>query len=346
MVRMQDIAKEAGVSLTTVSHVVNATRRVKPQTLQKVQAAMDALGYQPNAIAKSLRRGKTLTIGVLVTDISNPFFSELVRGIEDTVRNYGYSVIQGSSDEDPRRQDQYLRLFTAQQVDGLIIVPAGEDSTMLRTLQERDLPIVSVDRRPMGLNGPWVGIDNVAAAEQAVSHLLDHGHERIGIVTGLHGLSTSEERRMGYYRAYKKHHLTIDKDLIKEGDSRVASARRHTHELLALADPPTALVPMNNLMTLGTLLALREAQVHCPKDIALIGFDDHVWAELLTPPLTVVRQPIREIGNKAAELLVACLCNGMVSDDPALFPTELVIRGSCSEDCAKAYARKSVRTRA
>ncbi len=340
MVRMKDVAEKAGVSPTTVSHVVNGTRAVSLPTMQKVRAAMEEVGYQPDAVAQSLRRKESLTIGVIVTDISNPFYSEIVRGIEDTAHDHGYSVIQGSSDEDPRRQDNYLRILSSKRVDGLIIVPTATDSTVLLALHRRGIPMVFVDRSPLGLTGPLVGINNTDAAEQAVSHLIEDGHTRIGTVTGLSKLSTSSERLAGYHRTLAKYALEADERLIKVSDPRVEGGRISTHELLELADPPTAVFTTNNLMTLGALLALKEAQKRCPQELAVVGFDDPNWAEVLDPPLTVVRQPTRTIGTKATELLVARLRQGATHDMHIPLAAELVVRGSCSESCAAAFVNK------
>jgi LacI family transcriptional regulator len=327
------------VSTATVSHVLNNTRHVHQGTRRKVLDAVEQLGYEPNSLARSLRRSETLTIGVLVSAIDNPFYTAVIRGIEDVAEQERYSVIVCSSDERRERQDQYLRALSQRRIDGLIIAPTGSPSDELALRCERGLPIVFLDRRQPGMRGPLVAVDSVAAAHTAVAHLIDDlerdGKElRVGIITGLPAVSTSADRLHGYLQALEERSVPVDQDLIREGDSTIAGGRESARALLSLpvARRPTGLFVGNNLLTLGALQVIYNemaGRIRCPEDLAIIGFDDHDWAQIVTPPLTVMAQPTHELGTRAARLLLQRI-RGEASPDPTFLGAELRVRGSCS----------------
>jgi len=348
-VRIKDVAKQAGVSTATVSHVINETRFVSEETRQKVLEAIDALNYQPSAIARGLATNATQTIGLIVSDITNPFFTAVARGVEDEINRHGYHTIFCNTDEDPAREDEYLRLLSARQIDGLIIAPTGIRSERLIRMAEADVPIVLLDRGTPDLEAPLVGVDNEGGAYQATQYLIELGHHRIAIMMGMETISTLRTRLDGYKRALQEAEIPLDEDLIIHADPRFYHRRPYSpeaplslptnnqmtptayhalQELLDLSEHPTAIFVTNNQMTVGALYALRERKLRCPEDISLVSFDDHDWAPLFSPPLTVVRQPTYQLGQMAAKILMR-LINRQEIDLPSPLPTQLVVRESC-----------------
>ena len=350
-VNIKDVAERAGVSTATVSHVLNQTRFVRDETRQKVLEAVEALHYHPSAIARGLATSFTQTIGLIISDIANPFFTAVVRGVEDQLNQHGYRTILCNTDEDPSREDEYLRLLFAHQVDGLIIAPTGAYSEHLVHMAEDDVPIVLLDRTVPGINALLVSVDNEGGAYQATRYLIELGHRRIGILNGLETISTQRMRLDGYKRALAEAGIGFDSNLViwagasceKDVDNPVSSLPEASYlvniqmtpgvfcslrQLLDSPEPPTALFVTNNQMTLGTLAVLREKKLRCPEDISLVGFDDHEWAPLFSPPLTVVRQPTYQLGWNVAHLLMQ-LINHEEFEPPAPLAVELVIRESC-----------------
>lgn len=344
-VSIKDVAEMAGVSTATVSHVINQTRFVREETRQKVLDAIEVLNYQPSAIARGLATNSTQTIGLVVSDITNPFFTAVARGVEDEINQHGYHTIFCNTDEDPAREDEYLRLLSARQIDGLIIAPTGAWSERLVRIAEADVPIVMLDRHIPEFEAPVVGVDNEAGAYQAIRYLIDLGHRRIAALMGLITISTLRDRLVGYKRALNEAGIPIDESLIIQADPRffsnyisplplptnnqmTPSAYGALQHLLDMDDRPTAIFVTNNQMTLGTLYALKERNLACPADISLVSFDDHDWASLFSPPLTVVRQPTYQLGKTAATLLMKMI-NHQEFEVPAPLPVELIIRESC-----------------
>ena len=350
-VRIKDVAKYAGVSTATVSHVINQTRFVSEETRQKVLAAIETLNYQPSAIARGLATNATQTIGLIIADVTNPFFTAVARGVEDEITRHGYHTIFSNTDEDPEREDEYLRLLSARQIDGLIIAPARAHSERLLRMSEANVPIVLIDRAATGVQAPLVRVDNEGGAYRAVKYLIELGHRRIGILMGMETISTHMMRLKGYKRALEEAGLPIDEALIARTDTwfylppqvdlstspppksltnvqmtpATFDALQH---LLDLPHRPTAIFVTNNQMTLGTLHLLKEQKLRCPEDISLISFDDHEWAPLFTPPITVIRQPTYHLGQTAACLLMQ-LIKGEEVEYPSPLPVEFIIRESC-----------------
>lgn len=349
-VRIKDVAERAGVSTATVSHVINQTRFVSEETRQRVLEAIEVLNYQPSAIARGLATNATQTIGLIISDITNPFFTAVARGVEDEINRHGYHTIFCNTDEDPAREDEYLRLLFARQIDGLIIAPTGVRSERLIRMAEAEIPIVLLDRATPGLEAPLVGVDNEGGAYQATQYLIKLGHRRIGALMGMETISTQVERVNGYKRALQEAAIAVDEALIVHADPRfyghqfdlsgsfppmfptnnqmTPGAYHALQKLLDLSDRPTAIFVTNNQMTLGTLYALKDRGLHCPRDISLVSFDDHDWAPLFTPPLTVVRQPTYQLGQRAAKLLMQ-LINHQEIEAPAPLPVEFIVRESC-----------------
>jgi LacI family transcriptional regulator len=329
-VTIDDVAREAGVSISTVSHVINGTRFVSETTKERVLAAIERLRYEPSSVAQSLKRDKSHAIGLLITDISNPFFTSLVRGVEDVASRAGYSVILCNTDEDPRRELSYLRMLRRKRVDGILLAPTGITQPYLDSLVEAGFPIVCIDRPSPGRRCDAVLVENAAGACAAVEHLVGLGHRRIGIISGLAPVGTSSERLEGYRQALRAHRLREDPLLVREGNSRLDGGYRRMLELLDLPVRPTAVFTTNNLMTLGALGALQARGVRVPEDVAVVGFDDFEWAMVLRPRLTTVAQPTYGIGEAAARLLLERIEKR--TDDPprrVVLPTRLLVRESC-----------------
>jgi LacI family transcriptional regulator len=305
MATIRDVAKKAGVSVATVSHVINGTRKVAPETEARVRRAMEELGYQPNAIAQSLRKRTTYAIGILVSDITNPFFATLVRGAEDAALEAGYSVIVCNSDEDPQKEDMYIRALWRRRIDGMLIAPTRDGtSSALQELVRRKLPFVFVDRKAKGIEADAVLSDNIGGAYLATKHLIERGHKRIGIVLGIPGATTTEERLLGYRQALEEAGIPFSEDLVVWGGYRMEGGRKACAKLLSLSDPPTAIFSTNNLMTVGVLQELSYRRIKIPEEVAVVGFDDLEWAEIVYPPLTVVVQRPYEIGYQAFKILL------------------------------------------
>lgn len=326
---MKDVAREAGVSTATVSHVINKTRFVEKETKNKVLRVMKKLRYYPNSAAQSLRSKKTKVIGLIVPDISNFFFTAIIKGIENTLKKYGYNLILSDSDENLEIEKDQIRVFNAKLVDGLIVAPASGDHTFLKKLLSRNSPVVFIDRKPQSYcPGDCVLVDNAEGAYKAVSVLIKKGHSRIGAITGMPGLTTSEERVEGYKRALVNYGIKVDQNLIKIGDGRYDSGYKLMKELF-FNTTITALFVVNNLMTIGAMQFLKEKQIKVPDALAIIGFDDYKWASITNPPLSVVKQPSRRIGEKASELLIRRIKKEETGDYKEYrLSTELIIRDS------------------
>ena len=301
---IKDVAAHAHVSVATVSAILNRNKYVSPTLAQRVQESIAALGYERNSLGQGLKKQTSQTIGLIISDITNPFFTSVVRGVEDVANARGYSLILGNTDEDVKKEMGYIHLLECKRVDGLIISATQSNHAFLRSWPVHRLPLVSIDRLPDEVSIDAVLIDNVAGARQAVEHLIALGHERIGIVTGLAGITTTDERLIGYQQALAAHGIPLDPALIAEGNSRIDGGESATLQLLTReAARPTALFVTSGLMIIGALQAIAQVGLRCPQDLALVGFDDFVWAGVMHPRLTTVCQPTYEIGQKAAQLL-------------------------------------------
>ncbi|MFJ3819643.1 LacI family DNA-binding transcriptional regulator [Streptomyces nodosus] len=310
MATMADVARRAGVSVATVSHVLNETRRVLPHTRRAVLDAVEALGYTPNTLARSLVTSRTRSIGLAVSAISNPYFTEILQGVEARALEHGYGLLIADPHDDPEQECKAVRLLHERRVDGVIVAPSADPRGLLALLARHSVPTVFLDRlveeerAGASFRFDQVCAENTAPMARLVSHLAGAGHRRIGLVAGLPGLSTTTERIDGYRHGLVAAGLPHDERLVTGGDSAAEGAERATTALLSLADPPTALVTANNAMTIGALRALRERGLSVPDDLALCCFDDFAWADLFAPRLTAISQPSKEIGARAVQLLL------------------------------------------
>ncbi|WP_406461005.1 LacI family transcriptional regulator [Streptomyces sp. NBC_01622] len=340
MATMVDVARSAGVSVATVSHVLNDTRPVLPGTRQAVLSAIEELGYIPNTLARSLVTSRTRSIGLAVSAISNPYFTEILQGVEASALEHGYSLLIADPHDDPEHELKVGRLLHERRVDGMIVAPSADPDALVAYLGRHSVPTVFLDRvveapsddpSPSDQAGPFdqVCAENIEPTAQLVTHLAGLGHRRISLVAGLPGLSTTGERIAGYRHGLAAAGLPYDERLLAHGDSESAAAERATAALLSLAAPPTALVTANNAMTIGALRALRERGLSVPGDLALCCFDDFAWADLFEPRLTAIAQPSKEIGAEAVRLLLDRLA---APDRPARvlrLPCAFVHRTSC-----------------
>lgn len=328
---VEDVAKEAGVSTATVSRVFNQSPLVTQKTVKEVLSVAEKLNYKPSRVARRLRAQKSASgvIGVIITDIKNPFFSEVVRGIEDVAFENQHGIITCNSDEDGEKEEFYINTLISEQVSGLVIAPTPHNYSLLQELADQGYPITFVDRINSELKFDSVKVNNTNGARTAVKHLLELGHRRIGIIGGIPGITTTEERYKGYVKAHEEYDLPVDQQLVTFGNSRQDGGIEQTRKLLAMENPPTALFVTNNLMTLGCLQELHDRGVKIPDDMALVGFDDMPWAVALNPPLTAVRQPGHELGTNAADLLFKRIKSPGRSANHLMLDANLIVRKSC-----------------
>ena len=310
-VTIKDVAERAAVSIATVSRVMNGVTTVDPALIARVQAAAAALRYNPNRAASSLA-GKQARriIGLLVSDIQNPFAMEIIRGVEDIAQRNGYLVILGNSNDDPVKERQYVEVLSAEPVAGAIVKPARERNFPLRLFRDRGIPVVTVDRRLVDHSVDTVLIDNSGAAREAVAHLIANGYRRIGMVTGPLDTTTGRGRLLGYQQALRDAHMDHDPALESDGPYTQASGRLRAGALLDMTPRVDAIVTANNRLTTGVLEALHDHNLRVPDDIAVVGFDEVPWVTPGTAPLTTITQPAYEIGTTAALRLLQRLQEG------------------------------------
>ncbi len=301
---IHSVAARAGVSTATVSRVLNGVGTVDAALADRVRAACDALQYSPNRAARALAGGGSAIVGVLVSDIQNPFFMELVRGVEDVLQQDDYLLVLCNSKEDADRERRYIGVMCAEAVAGAIVVPTTDRTPILQPFADGGIPVVAVDRRAHGRSIDTVLIDNVAAAREAVTHLIGQGYSRIGVINGPQRATTARERLEGYRLALGDAHLPGDPQLERRGAFTEESGRRLADELLDLEPPVEALLAGNNRLTMGALQALHARGLRLPDDIALVGFDEVPWVSPGSVSLTTIAQPAYELGVTAATRLV------------------------------------------
>jgi LacI family transcriptional regulator len=305
MVTIYDVARDAGVSPATVSRVLNGNQEVSKDLAERVRASVSALGYRRNSLARSLRRQSTTVWGLIISDIENPFFTSVARGIEDVAHQSGFSVVLCNSDEDLEKEARYLELVVEERMAGAIIAPASESDTDIGPLVQRKMPVVALDRQLSRFAVDTALVDNAQGAEQATTHLLDVGAKRPACVTGPERTTTGSERLEGFQRALAQAGRASDPDYVRRSNFREDGGYTSTCQLLELHEPPDALFVANNLMALGALRALREYGAMVPRDVTFVCFDELPWAGLIHPSVTTVSQPTHALGRAAAELLLS-----------------------------------------
>ena len=331
-VTVKEVAQAAGVSQATAARALGGYGYVSPHARRSIEQAARKLGYRTHAVAQALASNVTHTVGLVVGDIENPFFAAAARGLSDVLEQEGYTILFANSDEDLEREQRLVETFRSRRVDGLAIAPSVSTANRhLAELVAADVPLVLFDRPVRGVKADVVMVDNKRGAQTAVEHLLRLGHRRVGIVSDAPEIASSAERIQGYRTALASAGFPVDERLIALTGSSRDDGYRAAKALFRARTPPSAVFTANNLMSVGTLLALRELGLRIPDDVALVGFDDLEWTTLIEPPLTVVRQPVQEIGRQAAERLLARMRGDGSAPRRIRLQTEFVVRGSCGE---------------
>jgi LacI family transcriptional regulator len=327
-VTMRDVAELAGVSMATVSRVLNGSDTVDPQLAERVRAAITRLKYQPNRAARALAGSRSAIIGLLIIDIQNPFYMDVMRGVEEVAQQNGYLLVVCNSAEDPKKEQQYIDVLASEPVAGVVIVPTHERMQGLDTLLARNIPVVAIDRRIRNRTIDAVLIDNVIAAKEAVSHLIANGYRRIGIIGGPRSTTTGSERLLGYRQALQEAGIPLDPQLEQQGPYHEETGQRGVNALLDLDPPIEALFTGNNRLTVGALRALYARHLRVPGDVALAGFDEVGWAVPDLVSVTAVKQPSYELGKTAAIRLLQRLQHPDSSRQEIILQHQLLIRES------------------
>jgi LacI family transcriptional regulator len=323
---ISDVAARAGVSTATVSRALNGKSTVDPELAARVQKAAEELGYHPNGLARSLRKQSTAVLALIISDVENPFFTAIARGVEDVAQGSGYSVVLCNSDESTEKESRYIDVAVQERVAGVVLSPTGA-STSIEVLRRRGTPVVAVDR-PLALaECDQVLVDTRQAAEEATAHLLAAGYRRVGCVTGPAGVRTADDRLAGYQDALRSAGVPDEPSLVRRAEYRAAGARLATEELLGGARPDALLVA-NSPQAIGVLEALGKAGLRLGSDVGVVAFDDVPWATLIDPPLTVVAQPAYEIGTVAAKLLLDRIGDNTRQASARTLAARLIERGS------------------
>jgi DNA-binding LacI/PurR family transcriptional regulator len=337
---LRDVAKSAKVSVTVASRVVGNYGYVSLEKKKKVLKIVKKLGYSPNILARSLKTYTSFCIGIVIADITTSFFNLLVRGADDVARQNGYHLIICNSDENPRKEKDHLEELSNRKVDGIILCPTEKNISQLRKITRAGMPMVLVDRKLREIDAASITIDNSLGAMEGVNHLIQCGYRRIGLIKGLPGISALEDRFLGYKQALHAAGIPLDQELIKYGELDAIASRKAALELLQMKKPPDAFFIVSESMIVGTILAIREKRLRIPEDIGIVGFDDPLWAPILDPPLTTIRQPSYSMGMFAAQKLISQLHgSGDASTsrkEHIVLRPELIIRSSCGEEAVAA----------
>jgi LacI family fructose operon transcriptional repressor len=325
MVSIKDVAEAAGVSTATVSRVLSNGLHVRPEVRERVMATVERLGYRPNLVARSLRSQQSSTIGLIVSDISNPFFTAISRAVEDTAYEQGFSVLLCNTDENPEKEAIYLNLMHDTAVAGAIMSPTRQTIAKFAD-SNLTFPIVVIDRAISNGDVDAVLLDNVDAAYRLITHLIEQGYRRIGALCS--EMSTGLERQIGYEKALRTHGLAPKSEYMKYVQPKAEAGYATTLKMLDLAEPPDALFAVNSLIAEGALRAIRERKLTIPDDIALVTFDETTWSSLVQPSLTLIAQPTYEIGKTAAELLLQRIADPDRPTRQVILKGQLLIGGS------------------
>lgn len=328
-VTIYDVAREAGVSMATVSRVVNGNPNVKPSTRKKVLETIERLGYRPNAVARGLASKKTTTVGVIIPDISSLFYAELTRGIEDIANMYKYNIILTNSDQNLDKEIQLVNTLLEKQVDGLLFLGSRITEEHLQVFKTSHAPIVLSATRDPEEKLPSVNIDHKQAAIDAVNFLITRGHKRIGYITGpLEAPLTGQLRLEGYRQALEEHGLSFDQQLIVQGDFRYESGYKATEFLASLENPPTAVLALSDEMAIGALNYYKDNGIHVPEEVEIISFDNTRLTTMVRPQLTSVVQPMYDIGAVSMRLLTKYMNKEKVEDHLVILPHRIEERDS------------------
>jgi DNA-binding LacI/PurR family transcriptional regulator len=325
---IKDVAIKAGVSSATVSRVLTEKPYISENARLKVMEAVKELGYQPSRVARSLRVRTTQIIGLIIPDVQNPFYTSLVRAIEDQAYAHNYTLFLCNTDENRQKETLYVDLMIAERVAGVIIIPAQETGSSLLKLLKMNIPVVAVDRRIKDKDLDLVILNNLAASYELIVHLIKQGHRHIAAILGSFEITTGRERFEGYKAALADNGIELDPSLIRTGSPKEIAGYKFANELLSLPNPPTALFTGNNMLTFGALRAIRERGLNIPRDLSLVAFDDLDWMSLISPKLTVISQPTYEMGKMSFDLLLRRISEPNHPFEQIIFKAELKIRES------------------
>lgn len=328
---LEDVARRAGVSRSTVSRVINDHPNVRPEVRERVWQAIRETGYQPHAVARSLATNRTQILGMLIPEavttlFTDPFFALLLRGATEACNVHKYHLMLSLFNDPAARDEMYARVLRSGYLDGVIVASASEDDPLIPRLLRDHIPFVSVGRHP-DPRVHYVDVDNVGGARMAVEHLIRLGHRRIGTITGRLDMSAGQARLEGYRQALEAHGIPVRPELITEGGFSEAGGRTAMMRLLPAR--PTAVFVASDMMAVGALTALREAGLRVPDDIAIVSFDDMPMAAMVEPPLTTVRQPVERLGTTAVEMLIGLLDGTITQPQHIVLPVQLTLRASC-----------------
>ncbi|HSV31226.1 MAG TPA: LacI family DNA-binding transcriptional regulator [Atribacteraceae bacterium] len=331
MSTIKDVARQAGVSTATVSHVLNETRFVHEATRHWVLKAVQELDYRPNIVAKSLRRRKTGTVGLIFCDLVSPFFSDLFQSVETTLGKNGFDLLVTNTGYDFEKEKAACELFYSKQVDGIILVPGSDRGEHLQFLVDRNIPIVLLDKKVSHVKTDLVMVNNRRGSQILINYLVSLGHRRIGIIAGPQDTSTGKERLEGYYQALNDHEIPVDPHMVKVSDFLEKGGYQSTLELLDMSSPPSVIYCCNSPMLMGALKAFQEKNIIIPSQLGLAVFDDLPWFRFIKPPLTAVAQPSFALGESAAMLLISRMLKKHTRPKKVVLNVELKRRLSAGE---------------
>ncbi len=326
---IKDVAELAEVHPSTVSRVINGNPRISEKTKNRVLLIIKKLGYTPNAIARGLKTKRTHTLGMLIPDITNPFFAEIARGVEDAANKNSFNVILCNTDDKLKKERTYLDILKEKRVDGLILGTAHTKDDSILELEKNNFPYILVSRNIEELDKNCIIIDDVVGGIMATEYLIRLGHRRIAHITGPLKVRAAIDRVDGYKNALKKYHIEYKEELIEEGDFRIKSGYQAMKKFLDLPEPPTAIFAANDLLALGAMQAIQKMKFHIPEDFSIIGFDDIRVSSFVYPPLTTIRQPMLEMGILAVKMLLKIIEEGEFNQRRIILQPKLIIRESC-----------------
>ncbi|MFW5889585.1 MAG: LacI family DNA-binding transcriptional regulator [Bacillota bacterium] len=326
-ITISDIAKKANVSTATVSRVLNNKSDVSDKTRKKIKNIIEKMDYNPSIIARGLSLNKTHTIGLIIPNITNPYFPEIAKGIENKAEKEGYSVVLYNTDNDYEKEMKILRIMQQKQVDGLIVSLTEKTKDYINKLFSKDFPIVQIDRKVIGLKCPSVITDNFFSGYKATKYLIEHGHRRIAHIVGLPDIQNSIDRLNGYKKALKDYNIELNNEYIVQGDQTIESGYKKGKRLIKLKSAPTAIFSANDLMVIGVYKAAKELSINIPSDLSIVGHDNINISSIVNPSITTMNQPKYKMGEKAAELLIEQL-NGKNNISNKVYVSKLIERES------------------
>jgi len=329
---IKDVAKLAGVHPSTVSRVINDDPRISEKTKKKILLIVNKLRYTPNAIARGLKTKRTFTLGILIPDITNPFFAEIARGVEDAANKNNFNVILCNTDDKLKKERTYLEILRGKRVDGLILGTAHIKDKSILELEKKKFPYMLVSRNIEGLNKNCIIVDDVEGGMRATEYLIKLGHRRIAHITGPLKTRSALNRLKGYKLALKKYKIECRDELVGEGDFRIKGGYQVMKRFLKLTEPPTAIFAANDLLALGAMQAVQKIKYHIPEDFCIIGFDDISLASFVHPPLTTIRQPMLEMGALAVKMLIKIIEEGEFNQRKIMLRSKLIVRESCKKN--------------